>query len=327
MGYPTCMTDVQNVGAGLFVDIQPPVDESWRLTEIGSDQMVGVQPNILPDVTVSLFDGVNQGNFLLGANTRGWYRRQNLCIDNVNYIRLTNTNAAGADLCWSATLIAYFGAGTSTVRSDVQNVGIGLVVDIQPPVDEDHVVYDFGSDQWLGAAPNGVPNVEVDLVDGLLVARIMDSTEIRQWEAEQKLYINNTVFLRLTNASLAAADLCWSSELLQDFGTGASIVRSDVQACGAGLNVDFQPPLGEEWTVTMIASSVWVGISPAQFPDITAFVFDGAIASQIQTPTSWRNNGNQMKLHINNGNYLRVNDAGAAGQNVGISAVLTQRYA
>lgn len=328
MGYPTVMTNVANVGAGLTVDLIPPVNQSFRVTLIGSDTWVGVLPNAIPDVNVSLFNGVLQGELLRGADLRGWYRKQNIVIDNTTYLRLTNNAIAGADLSYSAELIRYSGAGASIVRSGIITVGAGLTTDLRPATDtEDWLIHDVGSTNWLGAAPNGVPNVEVELNDGVAVARVMDATEVRQWEPEIKLFANRDDYITLTNAGLANANLCWSAELLRYSGTGMTVVRSDVQVCGAGLNVDFIPPAGEEWEVTMIGSSVWVGISPAQFPNITVFLFDGAVASQIQTPTSWHMNGHAYSIKVNNGNYLRINDAGGAGQNIGISAQLTQMYA
>jgi len=327
MGYQVCMTDVQAVGAGLTVSIQPPVNQSWRVTLIGSDQWVGVAPNAVPDVTAAIFDGTLAANVLRSTDTRGWYRRQNLHIDNTNYLRLTNDNVAGANLSWSAELTQYYGTGTSVVKSDVQTVGAAATVDIQPPTTEDWLVTDVGSSTWVGAAPAGVPNMEVDLFDGTNAARILSSVNTRQWEAALKLYISNADYLRLTNSAGAPAQLGWSAELLKYAGAGNSNVRSDVQVAGAGATVDFQPPNGEEWEISMIGASVWAGIAPNQFPNITASIFDGTNASTIQTAGNWMLNGHDLVIHVSNTNYLRVLDAGGAGGNIGISAHLTQRYA
>lgn len=331
MGYNTVRTDVQTVGAGLTVDVRPPdAFHSWRITEIGSDQRVGVLPNAVPDVDVGIFDGVREAFVLRSVDVRGWYRKQNIVIDRDNYCRLTNNNAAAANLSWSGELIRYHGVAPTVVRTDVQTVGTGLTIDVRPATaTEDWIVRDIGSSNWLGAAPNGVPNVEVDYNDGIIVARVMDSTETRQWEAEQRLYVNRTHYLTLTNAGLANADVGWSAELLRYYGNGASIVRSEVRAVGAGLNVDIIPPVGEEWEVTIFGSSLWIGISPAQFPDITVSIFDAAaaIGSPIEDPTSWHGNGHEMKVHVDAGDHLRINDGSGVGQNVAISAVLSQRYA
>ncbi len=327
MGYNTVMSDVQLVGAGANYDLQPPLNQDWRLIHVGSDIRVGVAPNTIPDVDVSLFDGVNQGNFLTGANTRGWYRRQNICISNANYVRALN-NGAQANVSFSCELIQYFGTGLSVVMSDVQNVGAAAVLDVQPPINQDWYVYDFGSDQWLGAAPNAVPEMEVEIFDGVNVARFLDSTEIRQWNSEMKLPINNANYLRLTNADgVNAADLCWSAELARISGTGMTIVRTDVLVAGAGANVDFQPPAGEEWAIRMIGASVWAGISPNQYPDITASFWDGVNASTLEIATDLAFQQHSMDIRVDNVNYLRCLDTGGAGLNVGIAAELTQMYA
>jgi len=327
MGYPTVMNGIQTVGAGLTIDIQPPATQVWRVTEVGSDQWGGVLPNAVPNMDVSLFNGTIQAEFLRSTDVRGWYRKQNLVIDNTLYLRLTNNALVNGNLAYSIELMRYHGAGTSVSRSGIQTVGAGLTVDIRPATDiEDILVHDVGSSVWLGAAPVAVPDVEVDLNDGTLVARVMDSTEMRQWEAEQKLFVTRNNYVTLTNAGLANANIAWSGELVMYYGAGASIVRSDVQAVGAGLNVDFRPAPGEEWEVTMIGSSGWVGVSPNQFPNITASLFDGTIASTIETATSWHNNGHALSVKVDRDRYIRVNDASGAGQNVGISAQLTQRY-
>ena len=328
MGYRTNMNGIQTIGAGLTVDIRPPATQVWRVTELGSSAWVGALPNQVPNMDVSLFDGTIQAEFLRSVDVRGWYRKQNLVIDNTNYLRLTNNALVNANLSWSAELVSYFGAGASVSRSSILTVGAGLTRDIRPATDtEVWEIHDIGSNNWLGAAPVAVPNVEVDQNDATIVARFMDSTETRQWEPGMKLIVDRNNYITLTNAGLANANLAVSAELLSYYGAGASINRSDVQAVGAGLNVDFRPPAGEEWDVHLIGSSVWAGISPAQFPDITVSLFDATIGSVIEQATSWHNQGHEMNIKIDRDRYLRVNDASAGGQNVAISAQLTQRYA
>ncbi len=327
MGYPTVMNNVQTIATGLVVDIRPPATQVWRVTEAGSDQWGGVLPNAVPNIDVSLFDGTIQAEFLTSLDTRGWYRKQNLVIDRDTYVRLTNNALVNAVVSYSAELMSEFGAGASISRSAIQTIATGVTVDIRPPIDEDWIVHDFCSDDWLGAKPVSNPNLEVELNDGTIVARILDSTENRQWEPELKLFVTRDNYITLTNTGQGNANVGWSAELMRDFGAAPSVVKSDVQAVGAGLNVDFRPPVGEEWEVTMFGGSVWAGISPNQFPDITVSIFDGTIASTIETATSWKGNGHEISVHIDRDRYIRVNDASGGGQNVGISAQLTQRYA
>lgn len=327
MGYPTVYTDVQVVGIGGNFDLQPPLFMDQRVTAVASDQLVGVPPLQRPNVLVSMFDGVNAGQFLRGADVRGWFRKQNIVADNTNYVRFTNNAGVQANIGFSVELIRYSGVGIGVCVSDVQAIGAGVTVSIQPAAAFDWVVHDVGSDQWIGAAPNGVPNIEVDLDDGTLTARILSSVNVRQWEAELKLYCDNADYVTLTNSALVQANICWSAEVLRYSGAGATINRSDVQTAGAGANVDFIPVAGEEWKITMIGSSAWAGIAPAQIPNITASIFDGVNAATLMNNANWRLNGHQFEVIVNNANYLRINDASGAGQQVGISAVLGQRYA
>jgi len=285
-------------------------------------------PNARPDVTVSIYDGILQTNVLQSGDTRGWFRKQNLAISNANYLRFTNDNAGVALVSFSAELLRYKGVGSDTVMTDVQVVGPGGTLAIQPGVTEDWVVTDIGSSAWLNKQGDGVPNLEVDITDGTLAARILASTEVRMWEAGMKLYVNNANYLLLTNSAGVAANVGWSAELHQRYGVGASVVKTDVLAAGAGASVDFRPPAGEEWDVTMLGSSAWIGISPLEFPNLTASLYDGTNAAPVQNADNWRLNGHELSLRIDHDNYLRVNDAiGGAGQNIGISAHVVQRYA
>jgi hypothetical protein len=327
MGYIAVMTDVRTVGAGATTDIQPPVTQDWEVTQIGSDQWVGVPPNARPDVLVSYFDGVRQASMLRDTDERGWYRVQKFIVSNANYIRVTNQNAAQAQISFSAHLRLYTGAGASINRSDVQNVGAGAQVSIQPGVTEDWVIWDIGSDQWVGAGSAGLPNLTVELDDGVNQAQIMSPVNIRMWEPQLRLVVDNGDYVTITNNAGVAADIAWSAELLLYTGTGASINRSDVQVAGAGANVDFQPPAGQEWVVRMIGASVWVGIAPNAYPDVTVSIFDGVNASTIQNNANRQQNTHRFDIHISNTNYLRVNDSGGAGGNIGISAELLQMYA
>lgn len=327
MGYPTVMTNVVAVGAGATTDIQPGVTEDWEVTQIGSDQWVGVPPFARPDVLVSYFDGVNQASMLRDTDERGWYRVQKFVVSNANYIRITNQALVQANISFSAHLRFYIGTGASINRSDVQAVGIGAAVSIQPPITEDWVIWDIGCDQWVGAGSAGLPNITVELDDGVNQAMIMSPVNTRQWEPQLCLFVNNGDYVTITNNSGVLADVGWSAELLRYQGTGMSVVRSDIQVAGAGAAVDFQPALGEEWRVTMIGASVWVGIPPAAFPDVGVFIFDGVNASDIQDNANWQQNNHRFDIHINNANYLRITDTGGAGGNIGISAELTQWYA
>ena len=322
----TIYTDVVVVGAGLTTDIQPPADEVQEVTILGSSVWIGVAPNSKPNMNVGLFDtAIGPSLFLRGADIRGWNRTQHLIIDNTNYLRLTNAAGAGANLSWGAKVIRRGGA--TIVRSDLQTVGAGLTYSLQPVVGEDIVVRDFCSDQWVGAAPAGLPNLNIDLDNGTLTARMMQSSDTAQWEPEMELYITNANYITITNAAGVQAVIGFSAEVIREYGAGISVVQSDVVACLAGASVDFQPPAGEEWEVTMIGGVTWAGAPPLAFPNITAHLFDGTNASMIMDQNNWILHGSKPSIIIDNNNYLRITDTSAAGMNVAISAIMTGQYA
>lgn len=328
MGYRTVNSNVVLLGAAANQDIQPPETQDWEVTAIGSSVWVGVQPFQVPEVDVSLFDGTDVAEIMRSTDVRGWYRRQKLHINHDNYIRLTNPGGAGANVSWCARLTRFFGAGVSHVISALQVLGAAATFDIQPPAGADWLITDVGSDAWLGAPPVGVPNVDVDLTDGTLQAQILDPASGRLWEAELELFSSRTNYLQIENTAGVQAVVCFIGVLYRDYGgSGNSVVRNDLQNVGGAASVDFQPPAGYEWRVTGIAGATWVGVPPLLFPDITVHIFDGTLASQIQSQINWLNQGQAMEILVDNTNYLRITNTNVAGQDVGMIGEMVQRFA
>jgi len=327
MGYPTVMNNVLLVGAGANTDIQPPVTQDWEVTGIGSSVWVGVVPLQVPQVDVSLFDGTLQAQIIRSTDVRGWMRPLRLKINNANYLRLNNPGLAGANISWSARLTLYFGVGASNVISDLQTLGAAATFDVRPGVGYDWKITDFGSNAWVGAPPVAVPNIDVNLTDGTLVAQILDPVSGRLWEPELELFSGRAVYLRITNTALVAAVVALIGEVYRFYGAGASVVESLLGNAGIAGSVDFRPAVGEEWRVTAVAGATWVGVPPLFFPDLTVHIFDGTIASQICGQTNWLMQGHTPDIVIDRDEYLRVTNTNAAAQNVGVSAELIQRYA
>lgn len=327
MARQTVYSDVQLVATLANLDIQPPAGQVWEVTDVGSSVWVGVAPAEVPQVDVGLFDGVlGPSHILRSTDTRGWNRRQRIMINNNNYLRLNNPGLAGANISHSCRLIQEYGIGLSVCLTDIQAIAGAAVLTIQPPAGSDYKVHDIGSDIWVGAAPAGLPDVQVDLTDALLPAIIMQSTDTRQWDAELEIFINNANYITITNTG-ALANISYSAELYRRYGAGQSVVISDLQAIGALGNVDFQPALGVEWRITGIAGSLWVGVPPASFPDFTVHMFDGAIASQLVDQADIKGQGNLIELMVDRTEYVRITDTSGVGGNVGIIGEMIQRYA
>ncbi len=327
MGYQTVMNDTFLVGAGANQDIQPPATQDWEVTAVGSSVWVGVVPLQVPQVDVSLFDGTIQAQIIRSTDVRGWMRPLKLQINNGNYLRLNNPGGGGANISWSAKLVRYFGAGASNVVSDLATVGAAATWDVRPGVGYDWKASDFGSDTWVGAGPAGVPNIDVNLTDGTLIAQILDPVSNRLWAAQLELFASRTVYLRITNTAGAPAVVCFTGEIYRYYGAGFSVVESILGNAGIAGSVDFQPALGEEWRVTCIAGATWVGVPPLMFPDLTVHLFDGTLASQICSQTDNLMQEHVPEIVIENANDLRVTNTNAAAQNVGVCAELIQRYA
>jgi len=322
------MNDVLVVGAGANQDIQPPATQDWMVTAIGSSVWVGVVPFQVPQVDVSLWDGaLGPSEIMRSTDVRGWMRPLRLHINNGNYLRLNNPGGAGANISWSATLTRYFGAGVSNVISDLQTVGAAAVYDARPPAGYDWLLTDFGSDQWLGAAPAGVPNIDVGLWNGTIYSQILDPASGRMWEPELEIFASRTTYPRITNVDPAQAVICFTGVIYRYYGAGVSVVESLLQTAGAAGSIDFQPAAGEEWRITALAGTLWVGVPPLLFPDLTAHIFDGTNASMICSQTNWLMQGHTPEIFVDNTNYLRITNTNAAQQVVGMSAELTQRYA
>ena len=122
--------------------------------------------------------------------------------------------------------------------------------------------------------------------------------------------------------------MCFTGVVYRRYGgSGDSVVRNDLLNAGAAGSVDFQPPAGYEWRITGVAAALWVGVPPLLFPDITVHVFDGTLASQVQSQINWKNQGHAMEILVHNTDYLRITNANALAQDVGIVAEMVQRYA
>lgn len=327
MARQTVYSDVQLIAGAANLDIQPPAGQVWEVTQVGSSVWVGAAPNERPQVDVGLFDGVlGPSHILRSTDVRGWNRRQRIMINNTHYLRLNNPGGAGANISHSCRLVQEYGVGLSVCMTDIQAIAGAANLTIQPPAGSDYKLHDFGSDVWVGAGVAGLPDIQVNLTDGLLPAIIMQSTDTRQWNAELEILINNATYITITNTG-ALANISFSGELYRMYGAGQSVVISDLQAVGALGSVDFQPPVGIEWRITGFAGSLWAGVPPNAFPDFTVHLFDGAIASQLVDQVDWKEQGNLTEIMVDRTEYIRITDTSGVGGNVGIIGEMIQRYA
>lgn len=325
------MTDVRAILTGANEDFQPAAGVEWEIQAIGCSVWVGAPPNAVPQLNVGIFDGALGPSWLMrSVDLRGWSRDLKLAINNDYYLRVQNPGGATVNASISGVQMRAFAPGASILVTEIQTVLAAASYDFQPPVGEEQLVYDVGSSMWIGAAPNGLPDVTVSITDGTLFAAVLTGANARGWNKTLALYLNRTNYLRVTNTNAGPADIAIVGIVARRFGTAASLVQTDVQAIGAGANLDLQPAASDEYMVTDFGAGVpgtWVGIAPAAYPNITVDIYDGTLASRVLDPANDRGWSVPMRLFIDNSNYLRINDAGGAGQSIAISAVQTREFA
>lgn len=321
------MTDIQVVGAGANFDIQPGAGFEWEVMEIGSSAWVGVAPAAVPNVNVGIFNGVIGPAWMLqAADTRGWNKTQEWQVNNANYIRLNNAAGAQANISFVAKVGRAFGNGATYTRTQLATVAAAANMDVQPAVGFEYNIKDVGSSLWVGGAPNNLPDVTVSIFDGVTAAILYRGADARGWNKNIDILINRANYLRLTNTNAAQAILGICGQVAREFGTAASVVITDVQAIGAGLNWDVQPAAGQEWKITEIGCSRFLGVSPAAVPELTVSLFDGTNASILLQSTDDKGWLDGMEIYIDNTNYLRINDVSGVGCNAAIVGALTRQF-
>jgi len=106
-----------------------------------------------------------------------------------------------------------------------------------------------------------------------------------------------------------------------------TMTRSDVQLVGAAGNLDILPPVGFNYEITEIGSSVWVGVPPNAVPQVNVGLFDGVLGpSWFLQSTDIRGWNRRQSLHIDNTNYLRLNNPGGAGANISYAGHVIRAY-
>jgi len=324
---PQTYSDIIALGAGASRAIQPPVGQDWLITDLGCSVWAGIAPAGVPSIHVDLTDGGLVARFLSSLNTRGWGKKQSFFINNVNYLLVTNpAGGFGVNYAFSAKLANDYGAGASGVISDLVPLATGISYSIRPAVGFEWLLTDFGSNTWLGGPPLALPDMTVELFDGALGASVRDATNFRGWYQETEIYADNSNYVRITNTAGGGATLGFMGAIARIVGTAASLIMNDVITVGAGGVQTIRPPAGEEWKITEIGSSVWLGGAPAQLPDVTVEYFDGALAAIIARATDIKNWMNPFEIFINRDNYLRITDTTGGGQNIGFSGIKTVVY-
>jgi len=181
--------------------LRPPLGEDWVITDVGSSRWLGAQPLGLPNVEVRITDGVNAALVQAGPDARGWFRPLELCINNANYLTLTNPAGAGATVSWSGYKARQYNpGGISGVATQVFLLGAGAVATIRPAVGYEMKVTDIGCSVWIGAPPASLPSVLVAMTDGAINAVVQDAADNKGWEANMAYYLTRGNYMTITDA-------------------------------------------------------------------------------------------------------------------------------
>lgn len=209
-------TDVQTAPNAASYDFQPPVGETWKITEVGAETM-GAANN--PDITFCLTDGVlfvsqimEEDNVRKQGALLNWY------IDNTTYLRVTDTSGADNDVAISAIRVPVTSIG------DVIDLAAPGNLDIQPPAGEQWVITEISAEQFAGAgAPNNYPDISVELADGATDAFLAeDGGQVGNpaslfWNKTLFVEIDNGHYLHIINENVAACEVGWSGFLQREY--------------------------------------------------------------------------------------------------------------
>jgi len=333
---PGVVSIVVLIGATFDYDLIPPAGQDLEVTDVGASVWVGAPGLAVPQVRVGLFNGVIgpawfRNSTLAAPNVKGWLHTTDWFINNTNYIRINNPGAAGENVAISVKIAADYGPnGQSRVISALLAIPAAGFWDVIPPAGQNWCITDVGSGGvWIGGPPFDLPNVQVDLTDGASFGTMAHVADAAGWDIFAKIHISNGVYMRLT---AAVADVVgFSGYISKDFGpNGISEVASLVATVGAApANVLIvRPPVGQEWKVTRVGSSVFTfGPPPGGFPDLSIAMTDGALVGvqpvlmQGTDPREWFD---ELAIYIDRTHWLLITDTGLIGADIGVSAIITE---
>jgi len=219
----------------------------------------------------------------------------------------------------------------NNVRSTVIAVGVGATYDIQPPAGEEWEVSDLSATLWGGVPPASVPDMTIGLFNGALGPALFRNSlaaaaNVRGWAQKPQWYIDNTNYLRVT-PNAAGDNIGFSAQLLRLVGPAVpTTVVSGMEVLIAGATRIIRPPAGQEWVITDIGSTRWVGMAPAGLPNVTVQITDGAQVATIMDGPNTRAWDKNLEIHINNTNYLLLTNPVGAGATVSWSGLITRDW-
>lgn len=219
IGYFGKQVNVNNVRSlivtapnGGNVDVQPPVGETWKVTEIGAETLGAAQH---PNITMYLTNGVLTVSALTDeTHNAKWDKAWNLILSNANYLNIAPIAAADNDVALSIVRVAL-----QPFCGIVDCVG-AATIDIQPAAGQQAVVVDIAGETWAGIAPVGTPDAAVALWDGVNISDVMTAGSVADaliHFRQMELRIHPAAYLRVTDVSGGANEIGWSGFVERQF--------------------------------------------------------------------------------------------------------------
>ncbi len=101
-------------------------------------------------------------------------------------------------------------------------------------------------------------------------------------------------------------------------------VVNDIQDIAAAGFLTFQPAAGVEVMITEIGSEVWTGSTPDFTPNCEVQMYDGSLTTLIRTAGEGQAWTRQLKLFVNNTNYLRIKNVSVSTQALSFTGIQTK---
>jgi len=146
------------------------------------------------------------------------------------------------------------------VVADSQSIANGSALVIRPPAGE----------TWLITAWGASGTARLEMYDGVIGIRLRDLSINSAFTRKRlRLFVSNTVYARIVNASGGNAVLSYSGVVFKAAGEAPGVgdaVGAIVTGVAGGAEVMVQPPAGETWLITEWGANAYH--SSLNVPDI-----------------------------------------------------------
>ena len=216
--------------------------------------------------------------------------------------------------------------------------GVGDFYDLRPPRGEDWEVTELASSVSSGVTVAQVPELEAGLVTAASLALAAPPAfvrlsgidlaaaecNVRGWQGETSIFINNACWLRLVNVEAGPIFVAATVRLIRRYGPNdPSSVVSGVAVLGGAIATPIIPPAGQDQLLTDVGSSVWTGTgTPLDMPNVQIDLTEAGNLAWVADGLNSRGWDKPFEIYMNNTSYATLTPAGAA--TIGWSAIIAR---